>query len=72
MFGHRDMDLEHPVITNLKATGYPDRREPEEIVCPCCGAEAENFYKTRTGDVVGCDCCMSTIPYYELEEMQND
>lgn len=65
-------DLEHPVITNLRRTGHPLGKEPEEALCPICGGKAENFYKTRTGDVVGCDYCLSVIPYYELEDMRND
>lgn len=64
----RDRDLEHPVITNLCRTGYPDGREPEELKCPICGADAEHFYTTRDSrTVVGCEICLIPTPYYEFE-----
>lgn len=68
MFAASDRDLEHPVITNLRQTGYPDRREPEEVLCPCCGRAPDTIYQTRTGDTVGCTYCLNAVPWYEFEE----
>ena len=64
-----DRDLEHPVITNLCRTGYPDSKEPEEMRCPVCGEDAEFFYTTTTGrTIVGCERCLITRHYWEFEE----
>lgn len=58
---------DHPVIQNMERTGYPDGKEPEEPKCPHCGAEAETFYVNKLSDVVGCNCCLYTKEYYEIE-----
>lgn len=58
---------EHPVVANLMRTGYPDGKEPAEIVCPICGADAERFYETKDGTIVGCECCLTSRYYYEYE-----
>lgn len=58
---------DHPVIENLCRTGYPDGREPKYPVCPCCGADAEHFYRTSTGEIVGCEICLETVQYWEIE-----
>lgn len=58
---------DHPVIENLCRTGCPDGREPEYPVCPHCGADAGTFYKNRTGEIVGCEICLHTVQYYEIE-----
>lgn len=56
----RDMNLEHPVITNIEQTGYPDSREPEWPVCPVCGKEAETFYySSQRHEIVGCELCLT-------------
>ena len=65
MHGLRD----HPVIENLLRTGYPDGREPEEIRCPICGADAEFFYTPeKSWEVVGCERCLITRHYWEFEQ----
>ena len=43
-----DRNIEHPVITNLCRTGYPD----EEPRCPECGDVCETIY-LRNGEAVG-------------------
>lgn len=58
---------EHPVISNMMRTGDPDGKEMPEIRCPICGMEGEEFYLSRLGQIVGCDCCIRTVQYYELE-----
>ena len=62
---------DHPVIENLCRTGYPDGKEPEYPVCPHCGADAEDFYKNRLGQIVGCEHCLTVTKYYEIE-MEDD
>lgn len=59
---------DHPVISNMMRTGYPDGKEPAELRCPVCGADAENFYTTRDRVIVGCECCLTPRPYWEFEE----
>lgn len=62
---------DHPIIRNMERTGYPDGMELEEIVCPVCGAAAENFYVSAHDGmtVVGCEICVTAIPYYEFAEI---
>ena len=60
---------DHPVIQNMMRTGYPDGQEPQELKCPICGADAENFYTTaKTRTIVGCERCLISRPYWEFEE----
>ncbi len=58
---------DHPVIENLCRTGYPDGKEPRYPVCPHCNADAEQFYRNRTGEIVGCEICLTTVQYFEIE-----
>ena len=39
--------------------------------CPHCGADAEDFYKNRLGQIVGCEHCLTITKYYEIE-MEDD
>ena len=60
---------DHPVVANLLRTGYPDGKEPEEMCCPICGADAEFFYTTaRSWEIVGCERCLITRHYWEFEQ----
>ena len=59
---------DHPVIDNLIRTGSPDGKEAEYPRCPNCGEDAENFYRTKSGQVVGCERCLIQVPYYEMEQ----
>lgn len=59
---------DHPVIANMERTGHPDGREPKPPRCPVCDKEFETLYKDRYGDVVGCDCCMTTVDAWDYEE----
>lgn len=59
---------DHPVIRNLMETGYPDGKEPEEILCPVCGEDGEFFYQNRDGRIVGCERCLTVRHYYEVNK----
>lgn len=52
---------DHPVVSNMERTGYPDGRTPEYPHCPVCGAEEidEVYIDLRTGDIIGCNACVS-------------
>lgn len=63
---------DHPVIRYMERTGYPDGREAEEITCPVCGADAENFYVTCDRTIVGCEICLTPLPYWEFETEEFD
>ena len=63
---------DHPVVQNLCRTGYPDGRESEEFCCPICGAAAEDFYKNRLGQIVGCEHCLTVTKYYEIETREEE
>ena len=62
-----DRNIEHPVITNLCRTGYPD----EEPRCPECGRVCDTIY-LRDREVVGCDLCISSVEAWTLEEESFD
>ncbi|MBO4677881.1 MAG: hypothetical protein J5633_10100 [Oscillospiraceae bacterium] len=55
----KDRDLEHPVITNLLATGEPDGGRRREVLCPACGDPCCTFYANRFGSVFACENCVS-------------
>lgn len=59
---------DHPVIANMERTGHPDGREPKPPKCPVCDEEFETIYKDKYGDVVGCDCCVTTADAWDYEE----
>lgn len=58
---------DHPVIQNLMQTGYPDGKEPEEILCPICGEDSEFFYTDKHRQIVGCERCLTMRHYYEFD-----
>ena len=48
-----------PWIRKAENDGIPD---PPSVFCPVCLEEAEFFYLDVNRDVVGCDCCVTTVP----------
>ena len=54
----RDRDLEHPVISNLLATGEPDGKPPVLVRCPCCGMECDTLYLNKFGSTFACENCV--------------
>lgn len=59
---------DHPVIRNCEATGWPDRKEPQQPVCPICGQECERVYTNRFSMLVGCDVCLTEDDAWEVPE----
>lgn len=57
-----------PIIANLMRTGYPDGRAPMYPRCPVCGDECETIYADRAGEIVGCDCCVTTKDAWETDD----
>lgn len=51
---------DHPVIRNLERTGWPDGKEPEYPHCPVCNEPEISKAYRQDGDIIGCDCCLST------------
>lgn len=60
--------LDHPVIRNMEATGYPDGKEPQYPHCPVCGKECETIYRHTSGLFIGCDVCIETKDAWEVAE----
>ena len=56
---------DHPVIANMERTGYPDGREPQPPRCPVCDKECETIYKDRSGDIFGCDRCVTAVDVWD-------
>ena len=61
------MMRDHPVIEAMERTGYPD--DDFQIPhCPVCGSECETVYLDATGEVIGCDECLSEKNAYDCPE----
>ena len=40
--------------------------DPEPVYCPVCGEETtEYLYKDKSGDVVGCENCITQVDPYD-------
>ncbi len=50
---------DHPIIQNMICTGYPDGKEPIEMICPKCGEVCDFYYIDADREVCGCECCIS-------------
>lgn len=57
---------EHPVVTNLERTGYPDGKEHPIPTCPVCGEETDTLYKDRDGYIFGCGECVTSCDAWEM------
>ncbi len=40
--------------------------------CPQCGAVADTYYRNGDGEIVGCEHCLRTVFWYEMNERQED
>lgn len=61
--------LDHPIIRNMEATGYPDGKFPKERRCPVCNSDnCWSLFKDSSGDIVGCDECVTSIYIDEWED----
>lgn len=47
-----------------------DTQEREGIcpLCPVCKSEAEKFYRDLSGDICGCEYCVTTVSTWEVDE----
>lgn len=53
---------DHPVIANMIRTGHPDGEEPPSCQCPVCGEVPWYtllFVSNISGDIIGCEGCVS-------------
>lgn len=58
-----DFNIEAPWVGNAPY------EEEQPKYCPCCGEEADEFFISRdTGEIVGCDKCLTCIDSWEWEE----
>lgn len=57
-----------PIISCMEKTGYPPWHDEREPICPVCGKPCETVYKDRTGDIVGCDECLTPLDAGEESE----
>jgi len=55
-----------PRVRDAMINGVP---EGTVIRCPCCGEEAESFFKDKkTGEILGCDECIETVDAFDEYE----
>ena len=68
------MLLQHPVISRMERTGYPDGITPQEPRCPECGSECWEVFATDEAlpQILGCDCCMEKLDAYTTPECYTD
>jgi len=59
-----------PIIRSLEATGLPPWDDGKTPRCPVCGEECGEIYIGASGDVCGCDRCMTTRDAWEWMEEQ--
>lgn len=50
-----------PWIREAELYGEPGG---DEIICPVCGKDAENFFLDDSNNVVGCDRCVREVDAY--------
>ena len=52
---------DHPGVSMAQRTGYGERYEEPQLVCPCCGEilEPGDTVFTQDGEVIGCEFCVS-------------
>ena len=61
--------MDDQIVSWCERTGYPKDKQPREYVCPECGCEyPHEFYRNDNGDIVGCDCSLSRIEPWEIED----
>lgn len=51
-------DIQHPDITAIERTGYPDGYEDIMPRCPKCGSETDTIYINIDNEIMGCDGCL--------------
>ena len=71
----KDRDLEHPVITAMERTGYPDGKDHRQKVCLCpiCGLPCHTVYSNLCGETLACNRCLSSDDAADvLEEEEYD
>lgn len=54
-------NYEHPTVSRALETGYGDRYEERELICPVCGEmldSSDTVYK-QDGEVIGCRYCIT-------------
>ncbi|MEG2286071.1 MAG: hypothetical protein RSB90_10955 [Eubacterium sp.] len=54
---------DYPITRNLEQTGWPDAKEPQYPDCPMCGSQAEEFYKNKEGEIIGCSDCVEQLSW---------
>lgn len=61
---------DHPEIRAAERFGVPNEAVP---VCPACGEQADVFYLTAFGDILGCDGCIERRDAWDvLAEWEED
>ena len=59
--------MDHPEIANAMRTGYR-YGDPKWPHCPVCGAECEEIYMDKDGEIFACDECVKIKNAWETEE----
>jgi len=53
-----------PWIRDAETNGYP-AGDDAELICPCCGKEAESYYLDNEDNIIGCDECVRCVDAFE-------
>ena len=54
-----------PIIRCIEQTGYPPWISDKEPVCPVCHEGCDTFYRDDSGDIVGCNNCLTAYDAWE-------
>lgn len=58
-----------PRIREAERDGYPSW---DSVICPICDEECETIYRDISGNVVGCEQCLTKQDSYEWAEEEKE
>ena len=57
-----------PIVSSLLRTGSPPWDRQLAPICPICLAECETVYRDASGQIVGCENCITNHNAWETPE----
>ena len=56
-------------VANCLCSGHA--RPVKFPICPECGADVDELYKDRCGDIVGCENCVKRVDAWEVKDEES-
>lgn len=57
-----------PLIRFAQKYGHSPWESEVQPICPICGQECETVYKDESGNILGCDECLTECDAWEEDE----